>query len=140
MVLQPQNTRDPHFICCCCGCCCGVLATAKKLPRPAEYFDTNYLAEVDGDLCAECGTCGDRCQMEAITYVDGVASVDPLLCIGCGLCVTSCATEAIRLREKPETRTPPRSQNALYGKIMLERFGVLGTAKIAGKKILGMKI
>ncbi len=43
MVLQPQNTQDPNFICCCCGCCCGVLATAKKLPRPAEYFDTNYL-------------------------------------------------------------------------------------------------
>ena len=21
LVLQPQNTQDPHFICCCCGCC-----------------------------------------------------------------------------------------------------------------------
>ena len=140
MVLQPQNTQDPHFICCCCGCCCGVLSTAKQLPRPAEYFDTNYCAEVEEELCTECETCADRCQMDAITYVDGVSSVDPLLCIGCGLCVTTCPTEALRLFEKTETKTPPKTQNALYQKIMLERFGVLGTAKIAGKKILGMKI
>ena len=67
MVLQPENTQDPHFICCCCGCCCGVLVSAKKLPRPAEYFDANYFAEVDEDLCVECGTCQDRCAMDAIT-------------------------------------------------------------------------
>jgi ferredoxin len=140
MVLQPQNTQDPHFICCCCGCCCGVLATAKKLPRPAEYFDTNYYAEVAGELCTECGSCADRCQMEAISYVDGVSTVDLMLCIGCGLCVSTCPSEAIRLFEKAETKTPPKDQNALYQKIMFERFGVLGTAKIAGKKILGMKI
>ena len=140
MVLQPQNTQDPHFICCCCGCCCGVLSSAKKLPRPAEYFDTNYYAEVDGELCTECETCGDRCQMDAISYVDGVATVEILRCIGCGLCVTTCPDGAIQLFEKQETKTPPKSQNALYMKIMMERFGVLGTAKIAGKKILGMKI
>lgn len=140
MVLQPQNTQDPNFICCCCGCCCGVLASAKKLPRPAEYFDTNYFAEVDADLCTGCGTCCDRCQMDAITYPDDVASVDLLLCIGCGLCVTTCPDEAVRLQEKPNTRTPPKTQDALYRKILMERFGPVGTAKIAAKKVLGMKI
>ncbi|TFH66739.1 MAG: 4Fe-4S ferredoxin [Gemmatimonadales bacterium] len=140
MVLQPQNTQDPNFICCCCGCCCGVLGSVKKLPRPAEYFDTNYYAVVDAESCTECETCADRCQMEAITYVDGISTVDLMLCIGCGLCVSTCSSEAIRLREKDETKTPPRNQNALYQKIMLERFGVLGTAKLAGKKILGLKI
>ena len=140
MVLQPQNTQDPSFICCCCGCCCGVLATAKKLPRPAEYFDTNYYAAVDEDLCTECETCGDRCQMDAIHYEDGVASVDRLLCIGCGLCVTTCPDGAIQLFAKERAKTPPRSRDELYRKILVERFGVLGTAKLAGKKILGMKI
>ena len=140
MVLQPQNTQDPNFICCCCGCCCGVLATAKKLPRPAEYFDTNFFAVVDGELCTECGTCSDRCQMDAISYPDGVAAVDLLFCIGCGLCVTTCPEEAIRLHEKAETKTPPKTQDALYQKIMMERFGPLGTAKIVAKKVLGLKI
>jgi electron transport complex protein RnfB len=140
MVLQPQNIQDPNFICCCCGCCCGVLTSAKKLPRPAEYFDTNYFAQVDGELCTECETCADRCQMEAISYVDGVSSVDLLRCIGCGLCVTTCPSGAIQLYPKAETRMPPKTQDALYRKILMERFGVLGTARIAAKKALGMKI
>lgn len=140
MVLQPQNTQDPHFICCCCGCCCGVLSTAKKLPRPAEYFDANYYAEVDPELCSECGTCGDRCQMDAVSYTDGVAFVDVWRCIGCGLCVSTCPDEAMQLRAKDRTRTPPTSTETLYLKIMKERFGPLGMAKIAGKKMLGMKI
>jgi len=140
MVLQPQNTQDPHFICCCCGCCCGVLASVKKLPRPAEYFDNNFYAAVDEELCTECGTCGDRCQMDAISYEDGVATVDLSACIGCGLCVTTCPDEAIRLFEKPETKTPPATEKALYMKILLERYGPLGAARIAGKKALGMKI
>ena len=140
MVLQPQNTQDPHFICCCCGCCCGVLATAKKLPKPAEYFDTNYFADVDPELCTECETCGDRCQMDAIHYVDGVASVDGVLCIGCGLCVTTCPGGAIQLFAKEEAKAPPRSQEELYRKITTERFGVMGTAKLAAKRALGMKI
>ncbi|MFC1662169.1 ATP-binding protein [Gemmatimonadota bacterium] len=140
MVLQPQNTQDPHFICCCCGCCCGVLASAKKLPRPAEYFDTNYFAEIDSELCTDCGTCADRCQMDAISDGGGFSTVDILRCIGCGLCVSTCPTEAVRLLQKEKTKIPPKNQEQLYRTILLERFGVLGTARIAGKKLLGMKI
>ena len=112
----------------------------KKLPRPAEYFDTNYFATVDEELCTECETCGDRCVMEAISYVDGIASVDRLLCIGCGLCVSTCPGEAIRLLEKDETKTPPKDMDDLYKKILVERYGLFGAAKFAGKRALGMKI
>ncbi len=140
MVLQPQNTQDPHFICCCCGCCCAILKTVRKLPRPAEFFHTNYYAQIDGELCTECRTCADRCEMDAITSDDGPSSVDLLRCIGCGLCVSTCPEEAIQLHEKEETRTPPRSQDALYMQILRERVGPLGMAKLAAKKALGMKI
>jgi hypothetical protein len=44
LVLQPENTKTPLFVCCCCGCCCGVLGSAKRFPRPADYFSANFRA------------------------------------------------------------------------------------------------
>jgi hypothetical protein len=46
----------------------------------------------------------------------------------------------MRLRAKPQETVPPKDLNALYGKIMAERFGVLGTAKRIGKALLGRQI
>jgi ferredoxin len=139
MVLQPQNSQEPGFICCCCGCCCGVLTSAKRFPRPAEYFTTNYFAEIDANLCIECGTCSTRCQMEALTN-DGPARVLLDRCIGCGLCVSTCPSGAMKLSQKETETIPPKNMQELYKRIMLERFGTWGVAKILGKKLLGMKI
>ena len=81
LVLQPENTKSPLFICCCCGCCCGVLTSAKRFPTPAEYFSTNYYAEVDQETCQSCGACISRCQMDAISNPEGPAQVDRKRCI-----------------------------------------------------------
>jgi Na+-translocating ferredoxin:NAD+ oxidoreductase subunit B len=140
MVLQPQNTQFPSFICCCCGCCCGVLSTAKNLPRPADYFDTNYQAVADPDLCIACGTCAPRCQMDAIDDASGTPIIDLGRCIGCGLCVSACEYGALHLEPRPETRTPPRDETRLYGRILLERYGPSGVAGLMGRKLLGLKI
>ena len=140
MVLQPANARDPIFMCFCCGCCCGMLRTAKLFPRPAEYLQSNYQAVVDADLCSECATCHSRCPMEALGSGDGATAVDLDRCIGCGLCVATCPTEAVTLRAKAEKAVPPKDLKALYGKIMTERFGLLGTAKRIGKALLGRQI
>ncbi len=42
LVLEPENTKSPMFVCCCCGCCCGVLTSAKRLSAPAEYFRLQF--------------------------------------------------------------------------------------------------
>jgi len=139
MVLQPQNSQEPGFICCCCGCCCGVLTTAKRFPRPAEYFTTNYFAEIDAELCIECGTCSTRCQMEALSN-GGPVKVLLDRCIGCGLCVSTCPSGAVTLSKKETETIPPKDMRQLYKKIMVERFGTWGLAKILGKKLLGMRI
>ncbi|MBM3241630.1 4Fe-4S ferredoxin [Candidatus Poribacteria bacterium] len=140
MVLQPENNQNPSFICCCCGCCCGVLTMAKKFPRPAEYFHTNFFAEVDKNLCAGCETCLSRCQMEAISMGDNVATVNLDRCIGCGLCATTCEVNAIKLMKKEKETVPPKNQEALYKKIMFEKLGPLGTLKMMSQILLGRKI
>jgi len=140
MVLQPSNARDPVFICFCCGCCCGMLKAAKQFPRPAEYLQTNYHASVDPDLCSECGTCHERCPMEALHAGDGATAVDLDRCIGCGACVPTCPSEAVTLRAKARETVPPRDLKALYGRIMTERFGLLGAAKRIGRALLGWQV
>ncbi len=140
MVLQPSNARDPVFICFCCGCCCGALRAAKQFPKPAEYLHSNYQAFVDAQLCSECGTCHARCPMEALHAGDGATSVDLDRCIGCGVCVPTCPTEAVKLRARAEETVPPKDLKALYGRIMTERFGLLGTAKRIGKALLGRQV
>jgi Na+-translocating ferredoxin:NAD+ oxidoreductase subunit B len=140
LVLQPENTKNPHFVCCCCGCCCNVLTSAKRLPSPAEYFSTGFYAEVDWDACQACGECVVRCQMDALSMQDGPAAVDGSRCIGCGLCVSSCPTTAIRLLEKGQRKVPPDSTQALYTKILQERYGPLGMARLAARKLIHGKI
>jgi Pyruvate/2-oxoacid:ferredoxin oxidoreductase delta subunit len=140
MVLQPSNARDPVFICLCCGCCCGMLQAARQFPRPADYLQSNYQAAVDAALCTECASCHSRCPMQAIGAADGATAVDLGRCIGCGVCVSTCPTDAVRLRPKARETLPPRNLAALYGRIMRERFGVLGSAKRLGRVLLGRQI
>ena len=126
LVLQPENTKSPMFVCCCCGCCCGVLRSAKQRPRPADFFHTNFYAAADTELCESCGVCETRCQMDAITSPDGKAVVDRARCIGCALCLSTCPSGALRLEALDHPNIPPDDTKALYLKMFEDRFGRLG--------------
>jgi ferredoxin len=127
LVLEPQNTRDPMFICCCCGCCCVSLNAAKTLKRPADYFHPNYYAEIDPNSCTSCMACQPRCQMDAIVAGHGV-TIDRARCIGCGLCLSVCPSGALKLTPVTQQVEPPGSTQTLYAKIYRERFGALRLA------------
>jgi heterodisulfide reductase subunit A-like polyferredoxin len=58
---------------------------------------SGYVAQVDGDLCADCETCSEFCQFAAISVDDGFACIDGAACMGCGVCVAHCPQEAITL-------------------------------------------
>ena len=131
LVLQPQNTRNPQFVCCCCGCCCVALKAAKKWDRPAEFFSTNYFVVVNAEECQACGVCLNRCQLEAVSMRDSAASVDPARCVGCGLCLSTCPSGSMRLNRKPQPTLPPPNTYALYARIYRERFGTADFAKEA---------
>jgi Na+-translocating ferredoxin:NAD+ oxidoreductase subunit B len=112
MVTQPATAQNPSGMCSCCGDCCGVLQSIKMHPRPAEIVFSNHYAVVDEDLCTGCGSCLDRCQMEALAMgSDDLLKINLDRCIGCGLCVTECPTGALALQLKDEAkrRVPPVS-------------------------------
>jgi len=107
LVLMPNNAADIMNICCCCSCCCGVLRVLSSLERPADEVQTTFQASIDPDLCAACGTCIERCQIEAINEGDVFMEVDKARCIGCGLCLPTCPEEAISLVQRTGVEPPP---------------------------------
>jgi formate hydrogenlyase subunit 6/NADH:ubiquinone oxidoreductase subunit I len=140
LVLEPENTKSPAFICCCCGCCCGVLTSAKRLPNPASYFSSNFYAVTDTEACQSCGACEVRCQMDAISSQDGKAVVDRSRCIGCALCLSTCPSGALRLERNSNAKVPPDDTKALYLQLFQDRYGPWGTAALATRHMLGLKI
>jgi len=123
LVLQPENSQRPHYICCCCGDCCAILTTLKKFPCPAELYATNYYAKVDPDVCNGCETCVDLCQLEALAMMNDVATVNRDRCIGCGNCVINCTVDAVQLQKKEEELLPPPNTRTLYMNIMSRKAG-----------------
>jgi MinD superfamily P-loop ATPase len=93
-----------YAICNCCSCCCGAMQAQRNgTPMLAS---SGYVAAVDDDLCAACGTCADVCQFAAIPVDDGLARIDEEACMGCGVCVSQCPQDAISLRRDPVRGEP----------------------------------
>jgi Pyruvate/2-oxoacid:ferredoxin oxidoreductase delta subunit len=138
LVLQPSNTEKVDFICSCCGCCCGMLAVHKVLPRPLDFWASNFLAKVDANKCDACGACEKRCQVGAVAVSDPKqhAIVDTERCLGCGVCVTTCPAQAISLSKKPTEVRPPQTREDLYDIIMTNKKGRLGKLKLTGKLVV----
>jgi len=135
LVLQPSNTQKADFICSCCGCCCGMLDLHSRLPKPLEFWASNFQAAVDVSQCDGCGVCEKRCQVGAVKVAaKGLpAQVSLDLCIGCGLCVQTCPKSAISLFKKPTEARPPKTREDLYDIIMAGKKSQLGKLRLTGK-------
>jgi Na+-translocating ferredoxin:NAD+ oxidoreductase subunit B len=141
LVLQPANARQPEFVCSCCGCCCGMLSYQKFLPRPLDFWSSNYYAEVSTQACSQCGTCVSRCQVGAValTGASGEANINLSKCIGCGLCVTTCPSEAVHLKKKDRETVPPANEEDLYAEVMTNKKSSPEQLKILMKAALRIK-
>jgi NAD-dependent dihydropyrimidine dehydrogenase PreA subunit/DNA-binding Lrp family transcriptional regulator len=136
LVLSPSNAKEVLNICACCGCCCGVLRSVKRYPKPANLVSTPFVAEVNLETCQGCGTCSERCQMEAVRLDDGKVVLDVDRCIGCGLCVNTCPTNSLSLRRKPESAQPSVPRDAVDSAIKLGRArGKLTTSGLVGMMV-----
>lgn len=140
LVLQPSNTEKPEFICSCCGCCCGMLSLHQKLPKPLDFWSSNFQARLDISLCNGCGVCELRCQVKAIKLVGAPlrAELDLNVCLGCGVCVPTCATKALSLVKKEKITRPPKDREELNVILLENRKGPLGKAALAGKLLKDM--
>jgi electron transport complex protein RnfB len=138
LVLQPSNTEKAEFICSCCGCCCGMLGMHKNLPKPVDFWASNFYAVVDTDACDGCGNCEKRCQVGAasVSAKKTQSSVDLNRCIGCGVCVPTCPTKAISMQKKPTEVIPPQTKEDLLDIIMSHKKGKLGKLKVTGKLVV----
>lgn len=96
-------------------------------PHPVDMLASPFIAVVDEEKCAGCGTCLERCQMEALELPGGTVTIDLARCIGCGLCVTTCPSEALTLQRKPEAQQPRVPRNVVELNIrMAQARGKLG--------------
>lgn len=98
--LDPN--REITGFCNCCKCCCGILELYYRGVTPLMSY-SSFISSVDADMCNACGTCEQRCPIEAIELKDAVAVVNKDKCFGCGICVHFCPEKAITLE-----RTGPR--------------------------------
>ncbi|MDB4442030.1 4Fe-4S binding protein [bacterium] len=138
LVLQPSNTQQAEFICSCCGCCCGMLGIHQDLPKPLDFWVSNFYAAVDKDTCEGCGACVKRCQVNAVSVPvkKQPAVVDHDRCIGCGVCVPTCPTKSIALVKKPAEVQPPQTREDLHEIMMAGKKDRLEKLKLAGKLIV----
>ncbi len=103
-----DTSRDETSLCICCNCCCG-----QGGPDTVNVNTTNYIAQVDDDLCTGCGICVDVCYTNTM-YLndDNIATLGERDCIGCGVCAFNCPEKAISLKENPRIARfmPPRPE------------------------------
>ena len=111
LVQFGENVRQQvNFICNCCGCCCEAMIAARRFGILQPVHTTNFLPQVDLDLCSGCGKCANACPVEAMGMVSAndahapkrqKALVNTDLCLGCGVCVRTCTRQALKLESRP---------------------------------------
>lgn len=103
-------SKPETSICNCCKCCCGTFDWWRN-GTTAMINSTNFLAKIDKSKCVGCGTCLEKCPVDAIQGDDNnKAECNAELCIGCGVCAHFCPENAINLLEGMRTVfvPPPR--------------------------------
>ena len=111
-----------------------MLLLHKSLPKPLNFWATNFHAVVNEYECEGCGNCEDRCQVNVVKVSDKKqnAVVNKDRCLGCGVHVSSCPSEAIYLKKNSIELRPPETRKELNDIIMKNKKGVMGKRALTG--------
>jgi len=96
--------REEDSICNCCADCCGQWSSIT-------VNLSNYVSQVNQELCVGCGTCIEKCPTGSLELNDeGKSQKVGERCIGCGICAAFCPENAISLveNERVVRLAPPR--------------------------------
>ena len=77
----------------------------EAVPDQTQPFLGSYLAEINPELCQNCGTCVEVCRYNAVQRPTENRSrhrVNELLCEGCAACVHACPEAAIQLHQQQD--------------------------------------
>ena len=69
----------------------------SKAPSRNDYYGMSK-AEIDPDICINCGKCMENCRFDAIKVNERSHFVDPFGCEGCGVCKFVCPVNAVSLK------------------------------------------
>ena len=109
----------------------------KRLPKPVDFWASNFYATVNTELCSGCGTCAERCQVNAARLEEkaAVSWINLDRCIGCGNCVASCPAGALSLTKKEKPTVPPEDRESLYKIIAENKPGTSGKIKLIARLV-----
>lgn len=116
-ILQHHFSKDVGTICSCHSRTCGLLTLWSTLgspeniaAAPAFRHISHYNLEVDASACTSCGTCAERCPLDAISMESGAPVVNEM-CFRCGQCAYVCPEAARVLTLRPEDETLGLTRN-----------------------------
>ena len=121
------------YMCNCCGCCCGMMQSIRRKGITGAIVSSNWVAQVDLEMCRGCKKCARACPAQAVTMVDNQghgkrkywAIVDPEACLGCGVCDEVCLFGAHSMqRREHRVFTPDNTFDRMVA-MAVER-GMLG--------------
>jgi ferredoxin len=97
LVVRPfryeQDKTRVQGICFCCDDCCGYFTEAEKY----ECDKGRFVARIDAEACAACGTCVDVCHFGAREITGGELAFADEKCYGCGLCADVCPEQCVTM-------------------------------------------
>ncbi len=111
LVQFGENVRNRvNFICNCCGCCCEAMIAARRFAMFNPVHTSNFIPEINSEICTGCGKCVTICPVEAMTLVSAndpkhikrkKGRLNKDICLGCGLCVRACKEDCLELKSLP---------------------------------------
>lgn len=112
-----NTSKYVSYICNCCACHCGIIRSIKSGIIPMGAV-SSFIVTVDEDECSGCGSCVDRCQMEALSLSGDSVVRNAERCLGCGLCISVCPTGALKLGLREGVLAPPEDLRELRSSLM----------------------